>query len=201
MSFFVIPSVAEAKLQKLCGGTVDIHSGRFKGFGAIRLAGIVIAEDDRAILDTPILQADQIEVQFDLWHLLTGRYTVHSIVLSDFLLTADYNLSEKKWNLGGLSFQGANRPTGQIPLLQIQHGTVRVRQTGTDAADVLATIGINGQIGAPIKKDEYSFMLETDGRFGFGPSKLAGSFRTDRKVIQLSATGQIAMPEMGILQN
>ncbi|MHC4782347.1 MAG: hypothetical protein ACYTE0_04745, partial [Planctomycetota bacterium] len=195
------PSVAEAKLQKLCGGTVDIHSGRFKGFGAIRLAGIVIAEDDRAILDTPILQADQIEVQFDLWHLLTGRYTVHSIVLSDFLLTADYNLSEKKWNLGGLSFQGANRPTGQIPLLQIQHGTVRVRQTGTDAADVLATIGINGQIGAPIKKDEYSFMLETDGRFGFGPSKLAGSFRTDRKVIQLSATGQIAMPEMGILQN
>jgi len=32
ISFFVIPSVAEAKLQKLCGGAADIQSGRFKGF-------------------------------------------------------------------------------------------------------------------------------------------------------------------------
>ena len=102
ISFFVIPSVAEANLQKLCGGSVDIQSGRFKGLGAIRLTGVVIAEDDRAILDAPILQADQIEVHFDMWKLLRGRFVVHSVILSDFLLTADYNPSLKKWNLGGL---------------------------------------------------------------------------------------------------
>jgi len=62
ISFLVIPSVAEANLQKLCGGAVDIDSGRFTGFGAIRLNGIVIAEDSQAILDVPMLQADQIEV-------------------------------------------------------------------------------------------------------------------------------------------
>ncbi len=56
ISFFVIPSAAEVKLQKLCGGAVDIQSGRFTGFGAVRLAGVKIAVDDRAILDAPILQ-------------------------------------------------------------------------------------------------------------------------------------------------
>jgi hypothetical protein len=63
MSFFVIPSAAEAKLQKLCGGAVDIQSGRFGGFGKISLAGVVNAEDDQAIINSPNQQADQIEVQ------------------------------------------------------------------------------------------------------------------------------------------
>ena len=200
MSFFVIQSAAETKLRKLCGGAVDIQSGRFKGFGKIRLAGVVIAEDDQAILNAPILQADQIEIQFDRWKLLRGRFTVDSIDLSDFLLTADYESDTKKWNLGSLSFKRSTLPAGQIPLLKVQRGAVRVR-TGTDPEDVLETVGIKGQIGIPAGKDQYSFILETDGRFGFGPSKLAGSFRTDKKETQLSATGQIAMPEMGILQN
>ena len=65
ISFFVIRSAAEAKLQKLCGGVVDIQSGRFNGFGAIRLNGVIIAEDSRAVLDAPILQADQIDLRFD----------------------------------------------------------------------------------------------------------------------------------------
>ena len=205
MSFFVIPSVAEAKLQKLCGGAVDIQSGRFDGFGEIHLAGVIIAEDDRAILNAPILQADQVEVQFDRWKLLTGRFTVHSVILSDFLLAADYNSATKNWNLGGLSFQKTNLPAGQIPLLQVHRGAIRLRQNraDADAAQVLATVSVNGQIGAPVKKDEYSFILETDGRFGFGESKLEGGFQigTDGKQSQLFATGQISMPAAGVLQN
>ncbi len=203
ISFFVIPSAAEATLQKLCGGAVNIQAGRFSGVGAIRLNGIVIAEDSRAILDAPILQADQIEVQFDLWQLLTGRFTVHSVILSDFLLTADYNASSKEWNLGGLSFQKTKHSGRPIPLLQIQRGAVRVRQKGENAAEILTTVSINGQIAAPVKRDEYSFMLETDGRFGFGESKLQGGFRIgdDGKQSQFFATGQIIMPPAGILQN
>ncbi|MHC5123668.1 MAG: hypothetical protein ACYSOR_05640, partial [Planctomycetota bacterium] len=201
ISFFVIPSVAEAKLKKLCGGSVNIQSGRFGGFGKIHLAGVVIAEDDQAILNAPILLADQVEIQFDRWKLLRARFAVHSIGLSDFLLTADYDPGTKRWNLGGLSFQRSTLPAGKPPLLQIQRGAVRVRQTGTDGTDVLATVSIKGQIGVPAGKGQYGFILETDGRFGFGPSKLEGLFRTDKKETQLSATGQIAMPEAGILQN
>jgi len=163
----------------------------------------VIAEDDRAILDAPILQADQIEVQFDLWQLLRGRLMVHSVVLSDFLLDADYDPSSKKWNFSGLSFQKRNLPVQQIPLLQIQRGTIRLRQNRADIAEILATVGINGQIAVPVKKDEYSFMLETDGRFGFGKSKLQGGFRIgdDEEQSQLFATGYITMPAAGVLQN
>ena len=203
ISFLVIPTAAEANLEKRCGGAVDIQSGRFKGFGAIRLTGVVIAEDDRAILNTPILQADQIEVDFDLRQLLKGQLTVRSVILSDFLVTADYNPSSKKWNLGGLSFQKTNRPAGQIPLLQIQRGAVRVRQKDADGAEILTTVSINGQIAEPIQKDEYSFMLETDGRFGFGESKLQGYFRigADGRQSRLFATGHITMPADGVLQN
>ncbi|OQY04974.1 MAG: hypothetical protein B6I25_06300 [Planctomycetales bacterium 4572_13] len=203
ISFFVIPAAAEATLQKLCGGAVDIQSGRFKGFDAIRLNGIVMGEDSRAMLNDPILKADQIEVQFDLWQLLRGKFSVHSIVLSDFLLTADYNASSKEWNLGGLSFQKTNFSGRQIPLLDIQQATVRLRQKKAGITEILTTVGINGQIAIPAEKNEYRFSLETDGRFGFGESNLKGGFRLgdDGKQSHFFATGQILMPAAGILQN
>ncbi|MEN8127645.1 MAG: hypothetical protein ABFR90_07550 [Planctomycetota bacterium] len=204
ISFFIIPAAAESKLEKLCGGAVDIQSGRLKGFGAIRLAGVVIAEDSQAIFKAPILQADRIDVGFGLWQLLRGRFKVDSVVLSDFFVTADYNPSSKKWNLGGLSFPQSDRPgRRQIPPIQIQRGAVRLRQHQADTADVLAIISINGQVEALAKQDEYSFMLETDGRFGFGQSKFQGTFRMGDEAEQseLSATGHMIMPGTGILRN
>ena len=99
ISFFVIPSAAEATLQKLCGGAVNIQSGRFAGLGGIRLNGVIIAEDSRAILDAPILQADQIDLRFDLRQLLKGNFAPSSVRLTDFLLPADYDPGLKKWNM------------------------------------------------------------------------------------------------------
>ncbi|RKY06673.1 MAG: hypothetical protein DRP56_06990 [Planctomycetota bacterium] len=201
ISFFVIPAAAERKLQTLCGGAVDIQSGRIKGFGAIRLNGIVIAQDERAILDAPVLQSDQIEIQFDLWQLLRGRFSVDSIVLSDFLLTAEYDAAGGKWNF--VSFQKTNRPARRIPLLDIQRGAVRLRQNRDGVTETLATVSVNGQVATSAKKNECHFTLETDGRFGFGQSKLQGGFRLgdNGKQSHLFATGQIIMPAAGILQN
>lgn len=203
IGFFMIPSVVESKIQKRCGGAVDIQFVRFKGLGAIRLNGVVVARDDPSILKDPILKADQVEMQFDLRALLRGRFSVHTVVLSDFLLTADYNTSSKTWNLGGLSFQKPNTSGGQIPLLQIQRGTIRFRQTNDDGQEILARVGIKGRIAAPVDKNEYSFTLETDGRFGFGKSVLQGGFQVGNRGEQnhVFAEGQISLPKAGILQN
>ena len=203
ISFFVIPKIAESSIQKRCGGAVDIQSGRFSGIGAIRLDEVVIAEDSRAIGTDPILQADRIEVRFDPWQLLKGRFVIRSVTLSDFLLSADYDPSEKKWNFGGLSLPTTQSSDNPIPLVRIHQGALRFRQKHDQDSETLATVSMNGRLFEPTGANDYGFLLETDGRFGFGPSRLQGSLQCggEEEKARLSVTGQITMPAAGILQN
>jgi hypothetical protein len=201
---FVVPPVAEAKLQKLCGGTVHIESGRFSGFNAIRLSGVMVADDSRKRLDVPILQADTVEIQFDTWQLFRGRFRVHTILLKDFLLTGDYDPAVKKWNIANLSFQKSESSgPAAFPLIVMQQGALRIRLTGRDGPEVLTTASLNGRIAEQTAKNEYVFSLETDGRFGYGKSSLLGGVRIGQTGAenQLWATGQIQMPASGVLQN
>ena len=201
---FIVPPVAEAKLQKLCGGAVHIESGRFSGPGAIRLSGVMIADESRNLLDAPILQADKVEVQFDLWQLLRGRFKVHTVRLSDFLLTGDYDSTANKWNLANLSFRKTETSShAALPLIVMQRGALRIRLTGPGEPEVVTTVSLNGQIAEQTAKHEYAFSLETDGRFGYGKSSLLGGVRIGQTGAenQLWATGQIQMPAAGVLEN
>lgn len=201
---FVVPPVAQAKLRRLCGGAVDIESGRFSGIGAVRLNGLMIADDSQKLLDVPILQADTVEIQFDLWELFRGRFNVHRILLKDFLLTGDYDPAVKKWNLANLSFQKSESSSqASLPLIVMQQGALRIRLAGRDEPETLTTVSLNGQIAEQTAKHEYAFSLETDGRFGYGKSSLVGGMRIGQTGAEnkLWATGQIQMPASGVLQN
>jgi hypothetical protein len=204
ISFLVIPSAAEMKLKTLCGGVVDIQTGRLKGVGSIRLSGVVVAENERALLRAPILQADHIEVKFNPWQLLISPETgIHSVTLSDFLLTADYDASAKRWNLGGLTFEKDGAPVRHLPQVKMQRGAIRVRQGQASSHKTLATVGLNAHIDPSDTKNEYQVMVQTDGRFGFGESQLQGTLKLgeDGRQGRLSGTGRITMPPAGILQN
>jgi len=201
---FVVPPVAEAKLEKLCGGAVHIESGRFGGIGTVRFSGVMVTDDSRKLLDAPILQADNVEIQFDLWQLFRGRFKVHAIRLKDFLLTGDYDPSTKKWNIANLSFQKSeSSDQAAFPLIMMQRGAMRIRLTGPDGPEVVTTVSLNGQIAEQTSQHEYAFSLETDGRFGYGKSSLTGGMRIGQTGAenQLWATGQIQMPAAGVLQN
>ena len=159
ISFFIIPKVAEYSIQQRCGAVVDIQSGRFAGIGSIRLGEVVIAEDEHSIGTHPILQADRIEVRFDPWRLLKGRFVICSVTVSDVLLSADYDSSEKQWNLSGLSFQAAPLSNALIPVVRIDRGAIRFRQKQTEHFETLATVSINGRVFESIGANEYGFLL------------------------------------------
>ena len=204
LGFVIVPPVAEAKLRQFCGGIVDIQSGGFKGFGSVRLKGVVLAEDSPELPETPIFRADRVEIQFDLWRLLKGRFKIHSILLKDALLTADYGTSTGKWNIENLSFPKTESPKqSAIPLIIIEHGTLQVRRADSDGLKILTTAGINGRVAEKITKNEYAFSLETDGRFGYGKSSLVGGLRVGQngEKNHLWTTGQIQMPASGVLLN
>jgi len=201
---FIVPPVAEAKLRRLCGGAVDVESGRFSGFSAVRLSGVMVADDSRKLLDVPILQADKVEIQFDLWQLLRGRFKVHTVRLKNFLLTADYDSAAKRWNIANLSFQKSGAPSqATIPLVVMERGALRIRRTGPDGPEVLTTVSIQGRVAGQSAKDEYAFRFETEGRFGYGKSSFEGGLRIGQNDAknQLWATGRIQMPAAGVLQN
>lgn len=201
---FIVPSIAEAKLKRICGGAVDIDSGRFSGISSIRLNGVMVAENSQKLLDAPILQADKVEIQFDLWQLLRGRFKVHAILLKDFLLNGDYDPVARKWNLANLSFQKSDSSNQKVfPFIVMKEGALRIRLTGSGEPEVVTTVSLNGQIAEQASKNQYAFSLETDGRFGYGKSSLVGGVRIDQAGAenQLWATGQIQMPASGVLQN
>jgi hypothetical protein len=98
VGYFIVPSLAERRIERLCGGAATIQSGSFKGLAGVYLNGVVIGTDADDLQDTPFLRADTLHVRFHPWQLLRGRFTVTSITLADFLVTVDYDHAEKHWN-------------------------------------------------------------------------------------------------------
>lgn len=202
-SFLFIASIAKEKIGDLCNGAVYVQSGRFKLFGGVQLKGVVIAKDTPSLADEPIFQADEIEVKFEPWQLLRGKFQVHSIFLKDFLLTADYNVENKQWNFQQLSSRRSSTDQSKIPLVTVRNGTVQVRRMIAGQVKPITTIGLNGQIAAKTGTREYSFRLEADDRFGFQGSLLEGLLKIgdDSEKGRLSMQGRIGMPNTTVFDN
>jgi len=203
IGFFVIVPAAQSSIARFCGAGVSIQSGWFTGVGSVRLNGVVVAGETASGDESAILRADRMDVQFIPLHLLKGRLSIHSITLSDFAVTADYDAGQKNWNFSRLAF-GARNAGGQtaIPLIQMRRGALRIRRIA-DTAETIATIGFNGDIAVPAGLREYSFRLETDGRFGYGDSSIQGLLtlgQGDRQS-RLAAAGYIRMGQARVLDN
>lgn len=203
-SFLIIPSIAESQLQKRCGGVVNIESGRFAGLGGLRLKGLVIFADTETPSDVPILQADNVDIQFNPWALMVGRWRMRSVNLSDILLTADFHTRIRRWNLSNLSFRtGSSENLKRLPEITLKHAVLRFRKITPDSTQILTTVGLEGMVTKKTTRHEYDFILQTDGRFGYGASQLQGGFQIAAKQRQnrFWATGNILFPESGVLQN
>ena len=202
--FFVGP-IARSRISEFCGGEVYVQSGRLKGIGGIRLKGVVIAQDRAALeADAPILKSNEIQVRFDPWKLLRGRFEVSSILLKDFLVNADYDVSADQWNFQGLSIQTSSAPGARVPLLDIRNGALRIRQKEDNRLpETITQVSLNGRAAVQSGIREYLFSLATDGRFGFGGSTLQGRFKMGgpgRKNL-FSAEGKIQMPSTTVFGN
>ncbi len=202
-SFLFVRSFAEEKIATLCGGAAYVQSGRLKLFGGLRLKGVVVARDPASLADEPILQADELEIKVNPWQLLRGKVQVHSIYLSDFFLSADYDDDSETWNFQPLAFQRSSEPTGNLPLVTIRNGAVRIRRISPEQTQLITTFGLSGQVASHTDKGQYSFTLQADGRLGFAGSRLQGVFRLpdDRQPGLLAMEGRLAMPRAKIFDN
>lgn len=200
--FFFIAPIAKGKISKLCGGAVYVKSGRFKGFGGIRIKGVIIAEDDEGLVDTPVFRFDEIDVNFAPWKLLRGKFEVGAIQLSDFLFNAIYQGNDE-WNFSSFSIRHSDTTSQKIPLVEIHNGAMRICRLEESRPKVITTVSLNGQIAAQTGKKEYSFLLSTDGRFGFGDSTLQGLLKigASGEKSRFSVAGNIHMPKTKVFEN
>ena len=202
IGFFVIAPIAEDRISKLCGGDVYVKSGHFKGLGGVRLKGVVVAEDDESLVDAPVIRFDEIDITFTPWKLLRGKFEVNSVRLSDFLFNATYQGNDQ-WNFLSFSIQHSNTTSQKIPLVEIRNGAMRISRLEENRPKVITMVGLNGQIAAQTGKNEYSFSLSTDGRFGFAGSTLQGLLKigASGKKNRFFAEGKIQMPETKVFEN
>ena len=200
--FFIRP-IAKANISRLCNGAVYVESGRFKGVSGIRLKGVVIAENTDDLVNDPIFKSDEIDIRFNPWTLLRGKLRVSSISLINSLLVADYYVESDRWNFQDLYSKEASGSSGRIPFVMVRSGTVQVRHRDPNAIQSITTVGINGQIAVNAAECEYSFTLESDGRFGFGGSRVQGLLKMGAapKKSQLSVQGRLQMPQAVIFEN
>jgi len=200
--FFVIAPIAENRISGLCGGAVYVKSGYFRGVGGIRLKGVVLAEDDKGLVEAPVFRFDEINITFSPWKLLKGKFEVNSIRLSDFLFDATY-CGNDRWNFSSFSIQRSAAVSQKIPFIEIRNGTMRLSRLKEDHLGVITTISLNGQVAAQTSENEYSFLLSTDGRFGFAGSTLQGLLKIGEsgQKSRFSASGKIQMPKAKIFEN
>lgn len=203
IGFFVVVPAARTILAEFSGGYASIQSGWFTGAGSVCLKGVVLAEEAGLAEESAVLRADRIDVQFVPLDLLKGRLTIHSLTLSDFVIGADYDAKRKQWNFSRLALgRRQSEEPKTIPLIQLRRGAVRIRRIA-DSIETIATIGLNGDIAVPAGQREYSFRLETDGRFGYGDSSIQGLLtlgQGDRQS-RLAAVGYIRMGRARVLEN
>ncbi len=202
--FFVAP-IARARISEFCGGEVYIQSGRLKGFGGVRLKGVVIAPDRNALAaDIPILKSNEVEIRFDPWKLLRGKFEVSSILLKDFLVNADYDVQADQWNFQRLSFRGSSDADMKVPLVDVRGGALRVRRKKDgQSPEIITQVSLNGQTTVQSDIHEYHFSFATDGRFGFGGSTLQGRLKMGgpgQKNL-FFAEGKIQMPQTTVFDN
>lgn len=202
VGFFLLAPVAEGKISNLCGGAVYVKSGRFKGFGGVRLKGVVIAENADGLVNAPVFRFDEIDVMFDPWELLRGKLKVRSIRLSDFLFNATYDRQER-WNFSSLLSQRSDSVSEKIPLIEVCNGAMRISRIEENRPKAITTVSLNGQVAVQTGKREYSFSLITDGRFGFGGSELSGLLKLGRpgEKSSFAAEGKIQMPKTKVFEN
>ena len=203
VGFLVVGPVAKAKISRLCNGAVYVRSGQFKGFGSVRLKGVVIAGDADSPANTPVFRFDEIQIAFNPWKLLRGKFEVSSIFLENFLFNADYDTQAKQWNFQNLVRAEAAGQPGPIPLVMLRRGTVQIRWLTADAIEPVTTFGANGQIAVQTEKDCYNFTLETDERFGFEGSRIQGVLTMGQGTAknQLLVQGRLQMPQAAVFEN
>ena len=204
IGYFIVPSIAESMIERLSGGAATVQSGHFKGLNGVHLNGVVLGTDADDLQDAPIFRADTIEIRFNPLRLLRGRFSVGSIKLLDFLVTVDYNPDQKHWNFSDFSPASADTTNlSKIPLILLERGAVQLRTIKDQAYQVVTTITVNGTIAEKTGKNEYGFSLETDGRFGYGPSRLQGGLRLGENDAENSfwLAGNVQTPERGVFQN
>ena len=203
-SFFLIASVAERKIEGLCGGAAYVQSGRLRLLGsAVKLKGVMIATQADRLVQSPFFQADEIELKFSLWRLLRGQFMIHSISLNGMYLSADYFVPDDEWNIPEFHFGKSSSSHETLPFIEVHNGTVQFRRIEPDKTPVLITVGLNGKIAADTKTGQYSFKLEADDRFGFHGSVLEGLFKASTQTAagNLSMNGRIRMGGQRVLDN
>jgi len=204
-SLFVVRPLARSAISEFCNdAAVYIESGRLTGLASFRLNNVVIASDTDTLTQRPVLRFDEIDIAFKPWKLLAGKFEVHTIRLSDFILNAVYEPQEE-WNFARLirTQPYAATTSRNIPLVELHNGMLRISRFEDDSYKAITTISLNGQIAVQTGKREYSFSLKTDGRFGFADSELSGRLQIAQpgQQHQFSAEGQIRMPSGRIFEN
>lgn len=200
LSFAVTAPLAKWQIQKISGHAVYIQSGHLSGIGRLKLKGLVISPDRDSFATAPILQSDKVEIQFEPYALLKGVFSISSVVLEDFLVSAD--VDQNKWNF--FSAHESREPVNvvKLPLIELRKGAFRIRRKTGSNFELITIGGMNGIIAGSDNR-QYHFMVESDGRFGYEGTKLQGELTIagNGQKNHLSAGGTICMPGARVFEN
>ena len=151
---------------------------------------------------SPFFFAERVQVQFAPAELFKRRFVVRAAAVRDAVLTVEYEKGHG-WNVQRFGWQQGKAAADRLPLVRIERGALRVRQTTDGRSRSIATVGLDGQIAAVGGAGTYGFLFRADNRFGLSGSWAEGLLQVgaagEKNVLTL--TGALRMPQTWILGN
>jgi len=178
LTVLTMRKVAVGEIIELTGAKVSVQSVTGALNGWVEIRGLLIGPHQHPGYENTILKAQTVRVHFNVGSLLLLHPKVNKIVISDFVLDAQYDLDTGRWDTSAIHARAPETESSNVPVVVFEKGIIRHSKISKGKISVVASMPVDAQLEPAAKaEDGYKFTITTAKRAYIGRSTLTGSWR------------------------
>ncbi|MFC1739794.1 hypothetical protein ACFL1G_12220, partial [Planctomycetota bacterium] len=181
--FFILAGRALCKIAldqiaDMTGTKITDKSVNFHFNGSVTIRGLLIRPESETEYKDVILNANTVEAHFGIGSLLLLRPRLKKVIIRDFDFNIQQDLNSGQWNLSALKLGPAKGGAGQMPVVNLERGTLKYSKLQDGEVRVVASVPVDATFGPDEKThDGYSFEIKTAQIPGVGKNTLRGTWQ------------------------
>jgi hypothetical protein len=196
----VLPRIALSQISQLTNTQIKAEAVDFRFDGSVSIKKLeVLPKDTSAKYDNSILKADTVRVHFRVGSLLRFKPRLKEIFVDNFVLRAQYDTDNGKWNLSSMKLEGPQNMRGRMPFIWLKNGTVEFARVTEGRMRVIASAPVSAEL-RPAEKlvGGYSFDISAKGLRKPEGTVIVGSWRpaSAGKTGKIVAAGRLSRKDI-----
>ena len=117
-----LPNIAALEISRLTNTKISAQRFDSRLNGSVVIEGLEIRPDRVPRYDDTILRAKEVYARFSLGSLLMLKPRLQEVRVSDFVVDAQYDVDEGRWNIGAFKLNIPKGGSGQAPVVELAAG-------------------------------------------------------------------------------